>query len=182
MFPVALNLQTLPILLIGKGEAYARRKAQLLESGAKFFTCHSYESGDPGQINLNDSVVIMVAGLDYNTSETIASYARMAGKLVNVEDVPELCDFYFMAQVKRGDLLIAISTNGASPTVAKRIRDYIARRFGAEWAGFVDEMKQHRLQLRAEGKGMKDIMHASDALLQDKGWLDCAACKHKDTV
>lgn len=185
MFPVALDLSTLPIVLIGSGEAYEKRRHQLLDAGSKHLVCHPCESRDlksasvwleiPHQVR-DDVKIVMVAGLSHEESKMISEAARAAGKLVNVEDVNDLCDFYFMSLIQRGDLTIAVSTNGASPTVAKRVRDYIANRFGAEWAGFLDEMKTHRLSLRAEGKNMREVMQSSDALLAEKGWLDCRRC------
>jgi hypothetical protein len=107
MFPIALDLSTLPILLIGAGEAFEKRRLQLLDAGAK----HLLSEAEFAQAR-----VVMVAGLPFAEAKVIADKARAAGKLVNVEDVNELCDFYFMSLVQRGELTIAVSTNGASPT------------------------------------------------------------------
>lgn len=183
MFPIALNLAVVPILLIGEGEAFEKRKKQLMEGGAKHLTCHSCESGNlaftikelDSPLRGNERIV-MIVGLDYSTSEMIANAARTHGKLVNVEDVPELCDFYFTSFVQRGDLTIAVSTNGASPTLASRVREYIAKRFGVEWEGYASEIKQHRLQLKSQGKGMKEVRAESEKFLDEKGWLSCVRC------
>ncbi|MDX2072802.1 MAG: NAD(P)-dependent oxidoreductase [Alphaproteobacteria bacterium] len=195
MYPIALDLTKISILLVGKGDALAKRKTQLEEAGATHLSCHSRdlssealakaESGNPSvflegldaRLRGHDINVVMVAGLDHSESETIAKAARAAGKLVNVEDVPELCDFIFTAHIRRGDLLIAVSTGGASPTLAGRVRDYIAGRFQAEWAGFTEETRKHRLALRAEGKNMKEVMAESKAWIEQKGWLDCTRCR-----
>ena len=64
----------------------------------------------------------------------LARAARAAGCLVNVEDVIELCDFHNPAQVRRGDLLLTVSTGGKSPGLAARIRSELARTFGPEWS------------------------------------------------
>ncbi len=160
MYPIALDLTKVPIFLTGEGEAFEKRKRQLTEHGATKLVCH-----------MEEAAVVMVAGLDSSVSGIIAGDARAAGKLVNVEDVPELCDFYFTSYVRRGDLLIAVSTNGASPTLAKRVREKIAGLFGEEWANHTRVMKELRERLRGEGKSMQEVMAASDAFLDEKGWL-----------
>lgn len=101
----------------------------------------------------------------------MADAARAAGKLVNVEDMNELCDFYFTANMKRGDLLIAVSTGGASPTLARRIRDYIADKIGKEWENRVVEIADFRKKLKEDGKTTAQVLEASDEFLQKKGWL-----------
>ncbi|NBX02746.1 MAG: hypothetical protein EBR02_01505 [Alphaproteobacteria bacterium] len=186
MFPIALDLAKIPVLLVGRGPLLERRIKQLEEAGALHVYSHSRESGNPDVQNVwlqipqqvrDDSKIVMVAGLSREDSEMIATEARKQKKLINVEDVIDLCDFYFTANVRRGDLLIAVSTGGASPTLARRVRDYIARRFGPEWAGYSAEMAGARLALKAGGAGMKEVLTASDDMLAQKGWLDCKACK-----
>jgi len=179
MFPIALDLKKIPILLIGQGEAFEKRHKQLLEFGAAQLTlCHTAEGRYPCLENMDASLrwhdrkIIMVAGLPYETSTQVANAARAAGKLVNVEDVNELCDFYFMANIKRGDLLIAVSTNGASPTLAGKIRDYIGKRFGAEWGAQTEELKNLRNGLKQQGKTMREVMRESEKFLGEKGWLN----------
>ena len=58
-------------------------------------------------------------------SEQIRNDAKQRGKLVNAADKPDLCDFYLGSVVKKGNLKIAISTNGKSPTIAKRLKDVL---------------------------------------------------------
>jgi precorrin-2 dehydrogenase/sirohydrochlorin ferrochelatase len=190
MFPIALDLKKTPIFLIGQGEAFEKRHKQLLEFGADQLTLrHTDASRYPettAQLDTDfrryDERIVMVAGLPYETSAQIANASRAAGKLVNVEDVNELCDFYFMANVKRGDLLIAVSTNGASPTLAGKIRDYIGKRFGAEWGAQTEELKNLRNGLKQQGKTMREVMRESEKFLHDKGWLNCTRCPKKDDV
>jgi len=167
MYPIALDLKAVPVLLVGKGDAFIKREEKLRAAGAgQLKTSHEFNEYD-----LEDAAVVMVAGLSYENSRHIAERVRAARKLVNVEDVNDLCDFYFSAQVTRGDLSISISTGGASPTLAKRVRDKVASLFGEEWAGRTQEMKDHRNALRADGKNMKEVAAASEAFLDQKGWL-----------
>jgi precorrin-2 dehydrogenase / sirohydrochlorin ferrochelatase len=174
MFPVALDLSRLIVLLVGEGDLLARRLRQLDEAGAAQVISKPWE--EVSDIEFHSAHIVMVAGLDSNTSRTIAQRARAAGKLVNVEDVVELCDFFFTANVRRGDLLISVSTHGTSPTLARRVRDYIATRFGPEWEGFSREIAQHRQTLKQAGKSMKEVLHESDSFLHKKGWLSCTRC------
>lgn len=67
--------------------------------------------------------VVIIAVNDPEASRELSQLARQAGKLVNVADKPELCDFYLSSIVQKGNLKIAISTNGKSPTVAKRLKE-----------------------------------------------------------
>lgn len=167
MFPISLNLATVPILLVGEGEAFAKRKAQLEAAGATKLVCRNAFNA----YDLEVVTVVMVVGFDHDTSSNIVRLAREEGRLVNVEDVPELCDFYFTSFIQRGELMIAVSTNGASPTLAKRVRDRIAHLFDEQWVGYTQVMKELRLQLKAQGHNMKSIMAASEKFLDEKGWL-----------
>lgn len=167
MYPVALDLSRVRVLLIGQGDAFARREAQLVEAGATKITVR----GGFNEADLKDVSVVMVAGLSHDESSRIATAARAAGKLVNVEDVAELCDFIFTAHIRRGDLLIAVSTGGASPTLAKRVRDTIAVRFDDKWTGYTQLIKEFRDGLRAKGASMKEVAAASERFLEEKGWL-----------
>lgn len=167
MLPVALDLSQLPILLIGEGEACARRRHKLEEAGANRLTV----TGALNEYDLEAAQIVMVAGLPLEESKRIAKLARERKILVNVEDVNELCDFYFMAQITHGDLHIAVSTNGASPTLAKRVRDRIAALFGPEWARYTQEIAMFRDGLRAQGKTMSEVAEASERLIAEKGWL-----------
>src|SRR5689334_108702 len=102
MFPIALDLTRIPILLIGQGELLEKRRCQLTEYGAAHFVD-----------TMEQAIIVMVAGLPREQAERIVKQAHDRGKLVNVEDIHDLCDFYFTANVRRGDLVIAVSTCGA---------------------------------------------------------------------
>ena len=78
----------------------------------------------------------------------LAALARSERVLVNVEDRPALCDFHSVAEVRRGDLLLTVSTGGASPGLAARIRARLAAEFGPEWAERVALLRGHRAAWR----------------------------------
>ncbi len=136
--------------------------------------------GLPDSADIEAASVVLVAGLPRQPAEKIAQTARALGRLVNVEDVNDLCDFYFTANIRRGELLIAVSTSGASPTLARKIRDRIAKDFGPEWAGRVRELSDMRLSLKAKGASMRELIDAAEAYLRDKGWLGDKVSPDKD--
>jgi len=168
MYPIVLDLTRVSILLIGQGELLEKRKKQLEEYGAAKLVVST-----PAAMlqHWQNSQVIMIAGLNRSVSETISAKARADGKLVNVEDINDLCDFYFTANVRRGELVIAVSTSGASPTLARKVRDRIAGYFGAEWGERVRILSDLRKSLKAGGAGMKEIIEKTETFLVEKGWL-----------
>lgn len=174
MFPIALDLAQVCIFLIGEGEAFVKRQQQLGEYGAT----HVYACTQDKWLNAeashhwDESQLVMVVGLGRELSETIVAQARHQKKLVNVEDVTDLCDFYFTSIVRRGDLMIAVSTGGASPTLAKKVRDTISERFGPEWVERVEVIANLRQSLKKSGAGMKEIMQKTERFLEEKGWFE----------
>jgi precorrin-2 dehydrogenase/sirohydrochlorin ferrochelatase len=90
--------------------------------------------------------------------------AKQHGVLCNVVDVPELCDFYYPAVVKRGALQIAISTGGESPALAQRLRKELDAQFGPEYGDWLAELGEARKTIRAEvadGAAQKAKLHES---------------------
>jgi len=73
--------------------------------------------------DLNDKDIVIVAINDKTTSSYIRAIAKEKKVLANVADKPGLCDFYLSSVVQKGNLKIAISTNGKSPTMAKRLKE-----------------------------------------------------------
>jgi len=173
MFPIVLDLTRVPVFLMGEGEVLARRKTQLEEYGAaNIYVCTPEQWLNAEASHYwDESQLVMVAGLEHALATEVATQARHQKKLVNVEDVNELCDFYFTSNLRRGDLVIAVSTSGASPTLAKKVRDAIAERFGAEWEERTQIIAQLRQGLKKSGAGMKEIMQKTESFLAEKGWF-----------
>jgi precorrin-2 dehydrogenase/sirohydrochlorin ferrochelatase len=90
--------------------------------------------------------------------------------IVNVEDAPSLCDFHVPAQVRRGDLLLTVSTGGRAPGLSHALREDLQRRFGPEWAERLDEFADLRAQWRAQGISAKGVSERTQALLSERGW------------
>jgi hypothetical protein len=94
--------------------------------------------------DLDAADIVIVAVNDKAVSKEIAAEAKAKGKLVNVADTPDLCDFYLGSIVKKGNLKIAISTNGKSPTIAKRLREEIGNMIPDEMENVLQNMQMIR--------------------------------------
>ncbi|MGH2697599.1 MAG: precorrin-2 dehydrogenase/sirohydrochlorin ferrochelatase family protein [Actinomycetota bacterium] len=102
---------------------------ELAESQAIEWRKRSYSSGD-----LEDCFLVVAATADTNINIAVYNDAEARSMLVNVVDVPPLCNFILPAIVRRGPIAIAISTAGASPALAKRMKEQVAELFGEEYA------------------------------------------------
>jgi precorrin-2 dehydrogenase / sirohydrochlorin ferrochelatase len=111
----------------------------LAESGAVKWLQREYEAGD-----LDGCLLVVAATSDTAVNEWVYKDAEERSMLVNVVDVPDLCNFILPAIVREGPLAVAISTAGASPALAVRMRDEVARSFGpayTELAVMLDEVR-----------------------------------------
>lgn len=172
MYPISLDLSRIRILLVGSGEAFARRLLQLQEMGAIQIVMH--EDSLPEAHEIRQASILMVVGLDDETSAVLASIARLQGVLVNVEDKPSLCDFHFSSFVKRGDLTISVSTNGASPVLGQEIRSYIAGIFDEQWGEIVNIIGKKRLEWKSQGLDNKQVGDKTREFIEALGVLDSA--------
>ena len=99
--------------------------------------------------DLDDVFLVVVATSSRDVNELIFLEAQSRRILCNVVDVPEQCDFYYPAVVQRGDLQIAISTSGQSPSLAQKIRQQLERQFGPGYAHWVAELGETRRKVLA---------------------------------
>ena len=164
MLPIVLNPQTARIGLAGAGEGLQRRLATLHAAGVQPVPVATQDA-------LEGLAALFVAGLEASQAAALAQRARAAGVLVNVEDRPELCDFHVPAMVRRGDLILTVSTAGRAPGLARRLREWLEARFGGEWAGRLAELGAAREHWRAEGVPAGEISVRTRAIIAAKGWL-----------
>jgi precorrin-2 dehydrogenase/sirohydrochlorin ferrochelatase len=94
--------------------------------------------------DLDGKFLAVAATASSSLNEVIYREAQDRGVLCNVVDVPHLCDFFYPAVVRRGDLQIAISTSGQSPSLAQRIRQQLEKRFGEGYADWVERLGETR--------------------------------------
>ena len=166
MLPITLSEAT-RVGLSGEGDALGRRAALLVEAGFKADLLPS----DAEDSRLAGLKLLFVAGLGEERSLALASRARALGILVNVEDEPELCDFHVPAIVRRGDLILTVSTGGRAPGLARRLREWLEQQFGQEWQGRLKTLSEARSTWRAGGIPPAEVSRRTSALIAERGWL-----------
>lgn len=165
LFPMFLKLEGRPCLVVGAGSVAEGKIASLVETGARVLVVATWALpqitglAEAGQIelqlrsfsadDLKDAFLAVVATSSADLNREIYHEAQRRGVLCNVVDVPELCDFYYPAVVRRGDLQIAISTNGQSPALAKRLREQLEQQFGPAYAEWISELGETRKLIMA---------------------------------
>ena len=169
MLPIVLNPMTIRVGVAGRGEGLTRRLELVSQAGIDRISV--FGDRHPSQEELTKLSVLFVAGLDTSQSRELASLARSAGTLVNVEDQPDLCDFHVPASVRRGDLLFTVSTGGQSPGLSRLLRGELERQFGPEWSERMDEIARSRSAWRAAGIDPGGVSERTSALVKSKGWL-----------
>ncbi len=167
MLPIILNPAIARVGLAGLGEGLSRRKEVLWAAGIAPLPI----AADADAEALQDLQVLFVAGLSPQQSTRLAKAARTAGVLVNIEDQPALCDFHMPAVVRRGDLLVTISTGGKAPGLARLIREWIERRLGLEWAGLLEDIARARTAWKREGRSLGEVSQKTRDYVRDRELL-----------
>lgn len=160
LFPMFMKLEGKHCLVVGAGRIGEPKIASLLETGAHIHVVtlqagervHAWAKEEKISLelrgftpeDLDEKVLAIVATASPSLNEYAYREAQCRGVLCNVVDVPESCDFYYGAVVRRGDLQIAISTNGQSPSLAQKLRQQLERQFGSAYARWVAELGETR--------------------------------------
>ena len=187
MIPLALSPDRVRLGLAGSGPAALRRLRALREAGAdgvRIYTegtdaALALEAGAalrpalPDEAELSQLRVLWIAGLPRERFVPLAEAARRLRVLVNVEDEPEYCDFHAVAEIRRGDLLLTVSTGGTAPGLAGAIRRRLEACFSAAWAERVKEVAALRQSWRAEQVPMAEAARRIDQLTEERCWLSC---------
>ncbi len=100
--------------------------------------------------------LVMAATDDPQVNAAVSAAAQARAIWVNVADEPAYCTFIVPAQVRRGDLTLAISTGGASPALARQLREELQQHFGPEYGPYLDLLKRVRTRLLAEQRAHPD--------------------------
>lgn len=166
LYPINLQLTDCQVLVVGGGQV-AERKINtlvasqaavtvispeltpglqvLVKSGTIRWCQRTFEAGDTEPFFL-----VFCTANRREVNQSVAREARERGKLVNVADGPEEGNFSLPAQVRRGDLLLTVSTGGQSPALVRKLRQELAERYGPEYEELLlllgrirEEMKEH---------------------------------------
>lgn len=188
MIPLMLD-PGFPVLLAGRAARILGRLDLVEASGAmdvKIFSDapspelvaragERLRPGLPQPADIAAARLLFVADLDDASSRALALAARVHRVPVNVEDVPALCDFHVPATVRRGKLLLTVSTGGAAPGAAARIRAELEQRFDAGWATHLDHVAEARAGWRGAGLPQAEVARRVSSLIEESGWLLPAA-------
>jgi len=187
LYPVFFRLDKLQLLVVGAGAVGEEKLTFILKSSpnARIKIVATW-AGDGVQMLINKhpeqltfiqkefdplDVVeadIVIAATDIpEVNEAVYHAAKSQGKIVNVADTPEKCDFYMGSIVTRGDLKVAISTNGKSPTFAKRFRQLLEEILPKESHDLVNNLKivRDRLKGNFEHK-VKELNRITASLIE----------------
>lgn len=182
MIPIYLDPARARIALVGRGALAARRLRWLRDGGAEpdvwsdaaseelaESAGRSFRSRLPRREDLNGYHLAWLVDLPRDEADAVASAAREAGVLVNVEDVVGLCDFHTPAVVRRGGLTLAAATGGASPAVARIARERLEAVFPPGWGEALDEIARARQALRSAGADGDALAADARRRLNDHG-------------
>jgi siroheme synthase-like protein len=140
-YPVSLELSGRLAVVIGD-EAVRQGKADALAAAGAAVTVLGERTWRPE--DLDGAFVCVASSADPATRAAIYRAGRTRGVLMNVMDDVAHCDFAAPAVVRRGDLVIAVSTGGRSPALARRLREVLEDEFGPEWAEALEVLGEAR--------------------------------------
>ncbi|MBX6422379.1 bifunctional precorrin-2 dehydrogenase/sirohydrochlorin ferrochelatase [Thermosulfurimonas sp. F29] len=166
-YPAFLNLRDRFCVVVGGGEVAERKVEALVAAGARVRVIapevtsriegwageglielekRPYREGD-----LSEAWLVVAATDDPEVQKAVFSEAERNRIFCNVVDKPELCSFIVPSVVRRGRLQLAVSTSGASPAAARRIRERLEEEFGPEWGVYLELMARWRKEILSRG-------------------------------
>lgn len=168
-FPIALSVEGRRCVVVGGGKVAARRVTALLEAGAEVVVIAPEadavirQAAAEGRVQLRpeayqashlEGMFLVLAATDRpEVNAGVVADARARGLLCNDAEEPERGDFLVPSTVRRGDLLLSVTTGGHSPSLAGRIAEQLAAVYGPEYAGYVallGEVRRHVLATVAD--------------------------------
>jgi precorrin-2 dehydrogenase/sirohydrochlorin ferrochelatase len=183
-YPIFLQLENRASLVVGGGKVAERKVGALRKAGSHVTVisptlteklavqvaaeqithrARRYIRGD-----VNGFSLVFAATGDQAVDAIIAEDASAAGVLLNVVDRPQLCSFIVPATLHRGALSIAISTGGASPAMARRLREDLEQLFGEEYARALEILGAVRQRLQAEARPSAERQQVLTSLVRSE--------------
>lgn len=169
LFPIFVKAEQLKVLLVGGGNVgeeklsailanspeatidvvagYIKPEVEALAREHKNVRLHYRDFGNE---DLDGMDLVFCATDNQALHQAIRQLCRLRHTLVNVADTPDLCDFYLGSIVQKGDLKIGISTNGKSPTMAKRLREFLTEALPDDMQQILDQMHTIRDQIKGD--------------------------------
>lgn len=163
LYPLNLEIKDKLCVVVGGGDIALRKIKTLLAAEAKVkvispdfndeiklledveLVNRPFQKGD-----LGGALLAIAATDDEAVNKEVAADANESGVLLNVVDKPDLCHFFVPSVVKRGDLVISISTSGKFPGLSKKLRKRLEEEFGAEYAKYLEILAAARNKVIAK--------------------------------
>jgi precorrin-2 dehydrogenase/sirohydrochlorin ferrochelatase len=162
-YPMYVDIEGLKCLVVGGGDVASRKAGSLVECDAAVSVVSpqttpeierlenegriKIERREYAESDIDGAALVIVATDDTALNKRIYQEAKKKNIPVNVVDAPEICTFIVPSTIRRGDLIISISTSGSCPALAKAIRKDLQRQFGEEYAEFCNILRQFRADL-----------------------------------
>ena len=160
LFPIMLNLENKPCLVVGGGAVACRKVERLLHYGPKITVVSpqvekqieqwaennriSWVRRPYQEQDLTQAYIVFIATDQEDLNSSIAGRCRDLGIMVNAVDDPPNCDFFVPAMIRRDSLTVAISTEGKSPAYAKELRRQLEKVITDEHGKFVELLGEYR--------------------------------------
>jgi precorrin-2 dehydrogenase/sirohydrochlorin ferrochelatase len=188
-YPVFWDITEKKCIVIGGGDVAARKIERLLSCGARVCVVSpelvpelaalqkegrlDYIADRYAGKYLDGATLVIGATDDEQTNAAISRDARAIGIPVNIVDDPQKCDFILPSLVERGDLTLACGTGGASPALARHVREELEKIFGEEYGALLSILSQLRMKMEKNqglGRVWFDRLMAADLLgaIRDK--------------
>jgi siroheme synthase-like protein len=169
-YPVTLDLHDVAVLVVGGGRIGARKVDGLAEAGARVrlvareicelvdiasvtdLRRRAFEPADLDGVRL-----VVTATGDTLVDAEVSRLARERGIWTNAADQPVDCDFILPAIARSGRVTLAVSTDGASPALARELRNLLAELLTDDLAGLAEELADERLRIQRSGGSTEDI-------------------------
>jgi precorrin-2 dehydrogenase/sirohydrochlorin ferrochelatase len=171
-YPIFAVLADKPCLVVGGGAVGERKVHDLMAAGARVtvvsrtLTPALAALADRGEIRflaedfraaqVEGMALVMAATDDPEVNAAVSAAAQARAIWVNVADAPEYCTVIVPAMVRRGDLTLALSTGGASPALARQLRQELQQHFGPEYGPYLDLLQRVRTRVLAARRGHPD--------------------------
>lgn len=182
-YPICLDLEGRSCVVVGGGRVAERKVQGLLSCSAQVkvispemteellhlhaegiiqWLAREYIRGD-----LRKAFLVIAATNNEATQKLVYEEAVTRNLLLNVADVPQRCNFILPATVRRGDLIISVSTSGKSPALARKLRMELEKRYGSEYRVLVNILGAIRPEILASGLSQLDNENLFKKLLHD---------------
>lgn len=186
LYPVFLKVNKLNILIVGGGNVGLEKLHFLLKSSpnanvemvAKWFLPETEELAKKHEVKLTKARykrkflkkkhIVIAATNDEKLNTKIYKHAKKRYLLANIADTPDLCDFYMGGIVNKGHVKIAISTNGKSPTTAKRLREFFEEVIPENINQMVENLNEYRRTIKDDFEAKVNQMNTITESLKVK--------------